>query len=176
MTDLQTAGQKAHRASAIILITIAGACLLISVIGIIVPSFSVTLLFAIIAMIVANSAFKHFETAAIPGLPTVGHQDSRFVIPLKDAGEAIIFLEIYFETVFEPPYALDRIKAKIQRRLREGFLDRNSLPANPFPFIDGLFPPPMINALKKELRLDELSIQTIDAEHSHQPKPVDHWK
>jgi len=56
--------QKEHSTSAILLITLASLCLVLSFVGLFVPAFLAALFFGILTMIFGNYAFEHFKKAA----------------------------------------------------------------------------------------------------------------
>jgi hypothetical protein len=179
MADLTT-DQTGHYATGIVLIAFAVLSLCVGIVGVIIPSFTLTFIFTILAMILGHYSFKQFAIAdglKRPPIPPFQKRDERsFIIPFRSGAQATIAIEIDFESAIEQPFVSDKIMAGIQRRLREEFLAADTLPKSPFKAIDAILLPDA-ELMRTHLHLTKLEIRTIDIDPGVVPTPpTDHWK
>src|SRR3989442_595826 len=133
MTEANPAEYRRHRNSGTILITIAGFLLVLVILLLTLSVYQGTIILAILAIIVGNYAFNHFEKAATfrPIAPII-HGLELFSSALKNGGDVNVLLEIHYPSEQDSPLTLDRIKIRLQRTLNVHLSRIEALSADPY--------------------------------------------
>jgi hypothetical protein len=158
-----SAESQRHRMLGIILMVLAGVCILPGVVLLIFlpQQYMAVITFVIIAMVLGNYAFQHFEkSAAIKPESDIRHQMELLGTALKNQTPVSIYIEFHYPVDQDSPYAFERISAHFQSSLNRAILKIDRLPEDPYSFIDSILSAETVH-LCNELNLRTLSAKTI---------------
>lgn len=160
----KAAESKRHRTIGTILMSLAVVCILLSldVMYYFPGRFVAVVFWIVVAIILGNYAFHHFEKYAKckPDSP-IRHQMELFSTSLKNQSDVSIFLELHYPIEQDSPYLLDRIRGHYQRTLNIALAQLDTLPENPYAYIDSVLSAET-PGLCDELNLTSLVVKTID--------------
>jgi hypothetical protein len=159
-----SAESQRHRMTGIILMVLAGVCILPGVVLLIFlpQQYMAVITFVIIAMVFGNYAFQHLEKSAeIKPESDIRHEMEPFGARLKNGSDVTIYLELYYPIDQDSPYVFDRITAHCQYSLSRALLQIDRLPDDQYAFIDSILRAE-ITHLCTELNLRNLTLKTID--------------
>jgi hypothetical protein len=158
-----SAESRRHRMIGIILMALAGVCILLGVVVMIFlpQQYMAVITFVIIAMVFGNYAFQHLEkSAAVKPESDIRHQMELLGTRLKNQSPVSIYIEFHYPIDQDSPYVLERISAHFQSSLNRALLQLDQLPENPYSFIDSILSAETAH-LCTELNLRTLSAKTI---------------
>jgi hypothetical protein len=152
-----------HGMTATILMIVAGICLLFALLGIAIPSFSLTLLFAVLAMIFGGYGFSHLEKAeeAKPEPPPETYEIGLLSSSLKNGDEIAVSVAILYLDPKHSVNALTRITVQLQTCLNLYVSQRVRLSNDPFGEMEDLLKNALA-PLHTEMGFERLSLKVID--------------
>ena len=165
MTGHPISDYRRHRNMAQVMMTLALTCFVAALI--MLSESDVLWVWAIIpallTMILGGYGFDHFGKAAElkPAAPMVRSLELAALM-LKNGTQVDVVVQLIYPSEQDLPHTLDRIKIQLMRILNEYCSEREALSADPYAEIDDLLQRSM-EPLRRELQLDKISVQTIDA-------------
>jgi hypothetical protein len=162
MSAPNVAEQRKHRIIGQFLIAIAVLFLLLGILTLFIPNFQWTLIFAILACVFGNYAFRHFEKVAeLKSLKKTVQEVDLFSAELKNGQEVNVHLEVHYPSDQDPALTLKRINNQLLRNLNRYLSNLEALSSDPYTEIDTVLQT-AIEPLCKELDIESITIQTIN--------------
>jgi len=171
MTAADPPATNVHKSVGSILLFLAVAFLISDVILLLVSNTPYSLLIAIASLVFGLIGFSQLEKANEPEpiVPVMFELELLGAV-LKTGTGFHVLVEITFSPAPGPPQALERIRVRLQRALNMYVSKIEAISNDPFAEFDGVLQS-AVSPLCKELRLDSISLQTIDVKVEGSPQP-----